>query len=192
MNSLLQIFFNTELFKRNIMLVDPLNKLEYNNPLYQLQILLGYLTCSQRNYIKPNNLKAQLPLPFNTSFCQQDVSEFLRFYVDELERNLNTVNQKDLIKDIFVGKMKSTIQCQNNHFSTQETEYYDLMLTPIISDSVQQTNNPEKTENNISNLLKNLTMVEDIDDFYCNICDNKVLAKKKEEIFSAPNHLIIT
>ena len=88
--------------------------------------------------------------------------------------------------------MKSTIQCQNNHFSTQETEYYDLMLTPIISDSVQQTNNPEKTENNISNLLKNLTMVEDIDDFYCNICDNKVLAKKKEEIFSAPNHLIIT
>lgn len=175
------------------MLSDPLNKLEYNNPLYQLQILLGYLTCSQRSYIKPLNLKAQLPLPFNTSFCQQDVSEFLRFYVDELERQLKTLNQKDLIKNIFVGKIKSTIQCQNNHFSTSETEYYDIMLTPIkiTQENMTQTNSG-KNENSISTLLKNFTNIEDIDDFHCNLCDCKVLAKKKDEIFSAPSHLIIT
>lgn len=41
MNSLLQIFYNTELFKRNLMLCDPYDKLGYMNPVFQLQNLFA-------------------------------------------------------------------------------------------------------------------------------------------------------
>ena len=63
----------------------------------------------------PRPLKNFLPEPFKTGFAQQDVSEFARFYIDDLERNLALLNKKDLIKEIFVGKIRRTTVCENNH-----------------------------------------------------------------------------
>jgi ubiquitin C-terminal hydrolase len=126
----------------------------------------------------PKLLKNFLPEPFKSGFSQQDVSEFARFYIDNLERDLGLVNRKDLIKEIFVGKVRRTTVCQNNHYNITYEEYYDLMLNPL-------ANGPSQAAaGKISGLVKNFSEPEGLDDYFCSICNAKFPAKLQNEIFS--------
>lgn len=87
-----------------------------------------------------------MPEPFSSSYNQQDASEFFRLYIDCLEHQLKDLDQKELVRNIFVGKVKSTIQCVNGHVSNMIDSYYDLMLNP--TNKFQTVDNVNEYSNN--------------------------------------------
>lgn len=47
-------------------------------------------------------------------------------------------------------------------------------------------------DKNLTMLINNFSRVEDLPDFFCSICNDKIEAKKKDEVNTAPSHLILT
>ena len=130
--------------------------------------------------------------------------------MDYLESNLSTINKRDLIEEVFVGKIRTKIICSCSALATRNEPFYDLMLQPNAcmeketsenkqlnsgikkTDNTNQNNANEKKKDTLSKLLENFFKIQDIEDFCCGICNQKNPAKKIDEVWEAPSHLILT
>ncbi|KAI8046951.1 hypothetical protein BDF21DRAFT_469627 [Thamnidium elegans] len=63
------------------------------------------------------------------AFRQHDVQEFNRLLQDSIEKKTMNTPAQNIIKELFVGKMKSYIKCINvDYESSRIEEYYDIQL----------------------------------------------------------------
>ena len=103
MNSFLQCLYMTLDFRSEICeLSDDMHKIQgmetTKNSLYELYRLFWLLNSSSEEYIVPEDFRKSVPEPFCSSSEQQDVSEFGKFFMDDLETNLKKANREVAFK----------------------------------------------------------------------------------------------
>jgi len=69
------------------------------------------LLTTHQKFVEPKEFRHSLPAVFRDSYQQQDASEFFRFYLDQLEKSLETTPYKNLVNECFAGESEDTIEC---------------------------------------------------------------------------------
>jgi ubiquitin carboxyl-terminal hydrolase 2/21 len=182
------------------------------------QLMLDMWSKKEEEYITPSQLKAEVQkyaVRFS-GYHQQDAQEFLRFFIEGVHDDLNSVRrkpvysslddanmkdgkksemywdryisrEKSMIQDLFVGQLKSTLTCTVcEHRSVTYDPFWDLSL-PIPSRS--------KTEEvNITRCFRAFTQEEILDGDEkptCEKCKKRRKCTKRFQIEIFPKILVI-
>jgi len=183
-NSLIQQLFMIPSFRKQIIEVEhkPINK--EDNILYQLQLLFTSLMSSQRIVYNPLSFLKTINIdnrPFNP-YEQKDVDEFLIYLFDKLEQELKNTKQEKLIKDTFKLTIANEIICKDcPHRSETLEENLSLILSVKNKRTVYES----------LNAYVQSDILEGDNAYYCERCDRKVTAFKRQNVKTLPNTLII-
>ncbi|KAJ1511402.1 hypothetical protein HMI54_000845 [Coelomomyces lativittatus] len=95
---------------------------------YSLQKLF-YALQTQSHAVETNELTNSFGWNTVDAFAQHDVQEFLRVLTDNLEEKMKGTPADGMIQSLFVGKMKSYIQCIDVDYESSRVEdFYDIQL----------------------------------------------------------------
>ena len=183
MISVIQQFFMIPLFKKIILTVET-NKENEDNILFQLQKMFYYLNYSNRKYYSPESFVYSFkdsdgnPTSIN---IQCDAQEFLLRFIDQIENNLKNTNYKYLMNSIFEGETCQRLKCKNpncENVNKKKENIYYLSLDI-------------KNCNNLYDCLNKYISEENIEDYICDKCKNKITHVKTILLENLPNILII-
>ncbi|CAD6200359.1 unnamed protein product, partial [Caenorhabditis auriculariae] len=128
MNSLLQSFFFTGALRKAVFSMPVINEQVTRNVTLALQRVFYYLM----NSTEPVGTR-RLTMSFGWSsietIMQQDVQEFCRVLLDNLETKMKGSSVENVIPSLFKGKMRTFIRCLNVPYESGRTEnFYDIQL----------------------------------------------------------------
>ena len=183
-NSTLQQMYMIPSFRQKIVEVEHKNKENEENMLFQLQLTLSTLKESQRSWYNPNALIHTFKMDGKVLDVneQKDVDEFLINFLDHLEQELKDTPQSRLVKDTFKLRLANEIICRDcPHKSETNEDAISLIL------SVKN----KKTIYESLNAYVQSDTLEGDNAYYCERCDRKVAAFKRQNIKTLPNVLLI-
>ena len=184
MNSSLQQLFMIPQFRRNIIEAEHKNRGREENSLFQLQLLFSSLLGSQRAVYNPKAFTQTFKMDgrvLNVSE-QKDVDEFLTTLLDHVEQELKETSQARLVKDMFKLTLANEIICKDcPHRSETKEEAISVILSVKNKKSIYESLNAYVQSDTL----------EGENAYYCERCDKKVAAYKRQNIKTLPNVLII-
>ena len=176
LNSVIQQLYMIPQFRYSILDADdnkePIKSefLEDDNILHQLQKLFIYLSFTSFGEVIPKDLILAIkgfdgqPIPPN---MMQDSCEFYNNFCDIIEESLKNTKYKYLIKNLFIGKIcnKNTCgSCNNTTYRYEEFKHITLEVKGL---------------NNIYESLDKYISDDNIEDYKCSNCNQKVTLNKK-------------
>ncbi|OAF66226.1 hypothetical protein A3Q56_06062, partial [Intoshia linei] len=128
MNSVLQTFFFTNKLRKSIYEIPTDDSKSSNNVAFSMQRLFYELQTSKKEI-----LTKQLTKSFGwesvDSLMQQDVQEFLRVLLDNLETKMKGTVVENVVPELFKGDYTSYISCIDVDYSSEVHEsFYDIQL----------------------------------------------------------------
>lgn len=183
-NSTLQQIYMIPQIRRVILELDHKNLSNEENMLYQLQLTYSFLKESQRSSYNPKSLTQTFKMEGRVLDIgeQKDVDEFLTHLLDQLEQEIKGTTQSRLLKDTIKLKLANEIICKDcPHKSETNEEAISIIL------SVKN----KKTIYESLNAYVQSDTLEGENAYYCERCDRKVAAYKRQNIKSLPNILLI-
>ena len=183
MISVIQQFYMIPLFRKIILTVET-DKTDPDNILFQLQKMFSYLNNSNRKFYSPEtfvfSFKDYDGNPTNVNI-QCDAQEFLLRFMDQIENLLKNTKYKYLMNSIFGGITCQSLKCKNSNCGNvnkrKEKIYY-------ISLDI-------KNCKNLKDCLNKYISEENIEDYKCEKCNNKITHVKNVLLEHLPNILII-
>jgi ubiquitin carboxyl-terminal hydrolase 34 len=159
------------------------NNREYDdNLLHQVQKLFSFLERTDRGDYNPidfcNSFKDFNGDPVNVC-VQQDTQEFVFLLLDRLETALNPTPFKNIISNLYKGKVANLFTCSKCHNTkVREEAFYCLTLEV-------------KNSKNLSESFNKFTNGEVINDFACDFCSQRADVSKKTMVSKLPRVLFI-
>ena len=150
MNSYLQALFHLPAFRRIIynMPTTGTEDLTKSIPI-NLQILFYYMQFSKEP-VSTNNLTRSFGWDSYEVAMQQDVQEFSRVLIENLERKLKGTDLEESIANLFKGTAKRYIYCPQVNYRTEKEEtFYDISLDinfQTLQESIESLIQPEKLD----------------------------------------------
>jgi len=147
---------------------------------------------TERPAYEPKDLLKILP-----DWCrdarQQDAFEFGRLLLDIIDGELKGTSKADLVKDVFGGRICSTVTCHGcGTVSSRKEDFRDLCLAfPSSAHDNIAPENPIPVEE----LLRAFFAAESLtgeNRYHCNVCGTLQDAHKTASVVAAPDHLIVT
>ena len=188
LDSVIQQLFWIPLFKYSIMNVDDKKEpkqsefLEDDNLLHQMQKLFINLSFTSFGEVIPSDfifsIKDYDGNPINPN-NMQDSNEFFTNLCDKIEESVINTKYKYLINNLFIGKICNVNTCTS--CSHKSYRFEDFKAITIEVDQL----------NDINESLKNYISEENIEDYLCSNCNQKVNLKKATFIAKLPNILIV-
>lgn len=134
-NSLLQSLFFTNEFRAIIYNI-PIDSEDINDSfVFWLKCIFYSLQSGRLARITTKKLIQTFDWDGMTSTDQQDIHEFLRLLINKLDEFLSGSRLQERLRDLFIGRLKTTIKCTNVNFSSSKSEiFWDIQL-PIDEDS---------------------------------------------------------
>ena len=129
MNSYLQALFHLPAFRRIIYNIPTTGTEDLTKSIpINLQILFYYMQFSKEP-VSTADLTKSFGWDNYESHLQQDVQEFSRVLIDNLERKMKGTDLEESIANLFKGRVKRYIYCPEVNFKTEKEEtFYDLSL----------------------------------------------------------------
>ena len=183
-NSTLQQIYMMPQIRRALLELNHKNIQNEENMLYQLQLTYSFLKESQRSSYNPKSLTQTFKMEGRILDIgeQKDVDEFLTHLLDQLEQETKGTTQERLLKDTIKLKIANEIICKDcPHRSETNEEAISIIL------SVKN----KKTIYESLNAYVQSDTLEGENAYYCERCDRKVAAYKRQNIKSLPNILLI-
>ena len=152
-----------------------------DNILHQTQKLFTYLSFSSYGELIPKNFIFSINIYGERIKPNQmlDSSEFYLNYLEQIKTSLENTEYKNLIEDLFCGKLQEKRICSLcSNTSFKEEEFKSITLEVRNMKDIFQSFDKYFSE-------------EIVDDYNCDKCNNKVKLKKTTIIFSLPNILVI-
>lgn len=113
---------------------------------------------------------------------QHDSSEFVLFFLDIINKEINKINKDDNISKIFGIDFNIRVKCKLlkclNLYYIKETS--NVLILDI-----------NENMNTLNDLYLNFKNSEKIENYYCEKCNKHRIASKKTKIINYPNHLFI-
>ena len=119
LNSLLQSYFTTKLFRKLVYEI-PTDLKSAGVPLSLQRIF--YLLTNSNDPVGTLELTKSFGWDSSDAFTQHDVQELNRILMDKLETAMKGSKIEGALNDIFVGKMKSYIKCVNVPYESSRVE----------------------------------------------------------------------
>ncbi|KAF9643693.1 cysteine proteinase [Thelephora ganbajun] len=138
MNSLLQSLFHTRYFRKAIYQILTENEHPTESILLALQRVFYRLQTSD-NPVGTNELTKSFGWTSLDSSLQHDVQEFNRVLQDKLESKMKGTCAEGAITKLFVGKMKTFIECINVLYEATRIEWFNDQTFKAFNDSVHCT-----------------------------------------------------
>ena len=184
MNSSLQQLFMIPAFRKHV--IEAQHKFSQNeeNALFQLQLIFASLLSSQRAIYSAKAFTQVFKMDGRVLNVgeQKDVDEFLITLLDHVEQSLKDTTQSRLVKNLFKLTLANEIICRDcPHRSETKEEAISVIL------SVKN----KKTIYEGLNAYVQADTLEGENAYYCERCDKKVAAYKRQSIKTLPNVLII-
>ena len=183
MISVIQQFFMIPLFKQIILTVET-NKENEDNILFQLQKMFYYLNYSNRKFYSPEtfvySFKDYEGNPTNINI-QCDAQEFLLRFIDQIENLLKKTKYKYLMNSIFGGVTCQSLKCKNENCENVNKKKENIYYLSL----------DIKNCNNLIDCLNKYISEENIEDYICDKCKNKITHVKTILLENLPNILII-
>eukprot|EP01130_Rhizamoeba_saxonica_P005207 TRINITY_DN2085_c0_g1_i1.p1 TRINITY_DN2085_c0_g1~~TRINITY_DN2085_c0_g1_i1.p1 ORF type:complete len:1235 (-),score=336.67 TRINITY_DN2085_c0_g1_i1:1644-5006(-) len=147
-----------------------------------LQKLFAELQETNEHAISTQGLTKSFKWDSSNSVVQHDVHELNRILFDAIERSLRNTSSDNLIPNLYGGlQVNKTICTVCNYTSEREQTFQDIGLPLFSLSSVYES-------------LANITAYEDLtkeNQYYCEVCDKKVDAKRGMKIRELPDILIL-
>ncbi|KRX05033.1 hypothetical protein PPERSA_06667 [Pseudocohnilembus persalinus] len=199
MNSMIQQCFLTKYFRYGIIAAndnkEP-NQVEYDgglrdykeqifdddNLLHQLQKMFGFLLLTDRKFYNPLEFCFSMK-DFDGQPCnvliQQDSQEFLNMFFDKIENSLKNSIWRDLVINIFGGKMSAQLICKGcGHIKENLEKFYTWSL-------------PVQNKTKLEQSLQSMVEGEIISDYKCDNCQKKQDIQKRVLMNDLPNFLVL-
>ncbi|KAK6884573.1 Ubiquitin carboxyl-terminal hydrolase 15 [Candida tropicalis] len=126
LNSLLQSYFTTKLFRKLVYKIPTDSK--SSGVALSLQRIF-YLLTKSNDPVGTLELTRSFGWDSSDAFTQHDVQELNRILMDKLETAMKGSDIEGALNDIFVGKMKSYIKCVNVPYESSRVEdFWDIQL----------------------------------------------------------------
>ncbi|KAI8097769.1 uncharacterized protein BX664DRAFT_86528 [Halteromyces radiatus] len=141
MNSLLQSLYCTNLFRKAVYQIPT----QYEDPTKSVALALQRLFYQLQYATEPvgtTELTKSFGWDSLDAFMQHDVQEFSRVLLDNLELKMEDASEggSSIIKQLFVGKMKSYIKCIDVDYESSRVEdFYDIQLNVMGCGDVQES-----------------------------------------------------
>ncbi|KAF9649116.1 cysteine proteinase [Thelephora ganbajun] len=128
MNSLLQSLFHVHCFRKAVYQIPTDDEDPIGNISLALQRVFYQLQTSDKP-VGTNELTRSFGWTSYESFLQHDVREFNRLLQDKLESKMKGTHAEDAIAKLFVGEIKTLIECINvSYGSTRIERFNDIQL----------------------------------------------------------------
>lgn len=128
LNSLLQSYFTTKIFRKLVYQIPTENHKKGLSVSLELQRIFILLLTS-KDAVGTLELTKSFGWDSSDAFTQHDVQEMNRILMDRLESAMKGSPIDGSLNDIFVGKMKSYIKCVNVPYeSSREEDFWDIQL----------------------------------------------------------------
>lgn len=182
MNSSLQQFFMIPQFRKGILEV--IHDKRDNNVLYQLRLIFIFLLKSKKTVYNPKAFTQSMKIDKQVlnPFEQKDVDEFIMHFLDQLEHELKGTKQERLVKDTFKLTLANEIICRD---CPHRSETNEDAISIIVS-----VKNKKTLYEGLKAYIEADTLEGD-NAYYCERCDKKVAAYKRQNIKTLHNTLII-
>ena len=149
----------------------------------QLQLLFQQLQAKETRATSTKNLTKSFGWTGMDAFTQHDVQELCRVLLDALEHVFKDTLQKDVVNELYQGKMKDYVKCKScGHESSRVDEFLDVSLE--VSDEV------ESVEDAFAKFILPELLSGD-NQYSCSGCDQKVDAYKGLSFLEMPYLLTI-
>ena len=180
MNSLLQVFYNIELFRESLLGCD--FKEENNNSLFETQKLFLNLKHLKKGYYTPNSFVENFDNEKLNVHQQMDVDEFFSNIIDKLENRLKNTGNDNLLKYFFQGRFNDTLTFQEgcSHHRTNINDFYSIQL---------QVQNKKNVYESLDTLTEGELMNGD-NCIFCPECNKKYPAIKRQCFRTLPRILL--
>ena len=184
LNSVIQQLFMIPHFRYSIMSIDDKKEkiktdlLDDDNALHQLQRMFTYLMFTSFGEFLPKDFICSLQSIIMPN-SQQDSQEFYSNFCDVIEKCIFDTKEKNLINDLFIGKICYLNKCKKCGFSSYR---YDTFKNLTLD--VEGIGTIEES------LLKYISP-EIIEDYRCQNCSNTVNLEKRAFLANLPNILIV-
>eukprot|EP00605_Chrysophyceae_sp_TOSAG23-4_P002789 GSChrysophyteH1.ASY1.ANO1.3073.1 assembled CDS len=128
LNALLQMLFHLTGFRRLVFAMPHQEEGYGQSTTLGLQEVFKNLLVSRKSIDTMNLLKAFGWTSAEASL-QQDLQEMMRVLLDKIEEKAKGTNVDGRIQEMFCGKVRSFIECENVEYkSNREEEFYDIQL----------------------------------------------------------------
>lgn len=133
-NSLLQSLFSINEFRRLIYNLEIEPEDVNDSFVFWLKYIFYAMQFGGLNEIRTNNLIKCFDWEDMTTTAQQDIHEFLRRLMDQLEQFIECTEYKDCLASLFVGVLETTTTCSEvNYVKKMSEQFWDLQI-PIEED----------------------------------------------------------
>jgi len=155
-----------------------------DNILYQLQLIFSFLLKSKRAVYNPKTFTQSIKIDKQVLNVleQRDVDEFIMHFLDQLEHELKGTKQERLIKDTFKLTLANEIICRD---CPHRSETNEDAISIIVS-----VKNKKTLHEGLKAYIE-ADILEGDNAYYCERCDKKVAAYKRQNIKTLHNVLII-
>lgn len=139
LNSLLQSYFFTKLFRKIVYKIPSENESPNDSVLLALQRSF-YLLQKSNETLDTLELTRSFGWDTGDAFTQHDVQELNRILMDRLETRMKGTEVEGALNELFVGKMKSYIRCINVDYESSRVEdFWDIQLNVKNLKGVQES-----------------------------------------------------
>ncbi|CAD8125667.1 unnamed protein product [Paramecium sonneborni] len=188
LNSFIQALFWTQDFKNLIINVFKREEVVF---LKSFSLKTNFLRCflfldsmTEEIDYTPLLLKRSLREPYKTDVRQQDAAEFGVHLFEDMEKNFNPEEYKQ-IKEIFYGMSKSTFICKNCDKPTTGPDEEFMYITLNF-----EGNRIGKNQDEIEKMIQRHQMKEQIT-FNCELCKKKTQSTRTLKFLKLPKNIII-
>lgn len=128
LNSLLQSLYFTDAFRKAVYQIPTGEEASRQNSAWTLQRLF-YRLQKDKSAVSTNELTGSFGWDTRQIFEQQDVQELSRILMEKLETRMKGTAAENALPELFVGKMKTYIECINvNMESSRKEDFWDIQL----------------------------------------------------------------
>ena len=180
MNSLLQVFFNINLFRESLLKCKC--QTTSKNSLYEVQKVFFNLKYLRNGYYTPDSFVNNYDDEILNPHQQMDVDEFFSNLLDKLENRIKNTDNENLIKYFFQGKLNDSLTFQEGceHHRTNVTNFYSIQL---------QVMNKKNIYESLDTLTEGELMNGD-NCIFCPQCNKKFPALKSQSFNQLPRILM--
>ena len=174
LNSMFQSLNSISAFRNGLSMVEK----EDSKLITSTQKMLAYLLFSQRQDFVPSPFLEAFREPINPN-VQQDTTEFLNMYFDELERELQTTPYRHLLKQLFQGSTVVQMICHNCKNKRERKEEYYCYSVGV------------RDKPTLEVALEGMHEGDIINDYSCEACGVKSDLTKRSVLGDLPNFMFL-